>query len=139
MTATYIPLSLRRLIAERAGGRCEYCLMPEPMALAAHEVDHVIPLKHGGATSAENLALSCALCNKQKGSDLASIDGETGALTPLFNPRRDPWSAHFELLPDGQFGGRTAIGRVTLRLLRLNEAERIEERALLIAAGAIQR
>ncbi|WP_437581836.1 HNH endonuclease signature motif containing protein [Sorangium sp. So ce887] len=48
------------------------------MTLAAHEVDHLVALKHGGATLPENLALSCVLCNKHKGTDLASIDGETG-------------------------------------------------------------
>jgi hypothetical protein len=39
---TYVPAALRRLVHERAGGACEYCLVPEAMTLVAHEVDHVV-------------------------------------------------------------------------------------------------
>jgi HNH endonuclease len=39
-----------------------------------HEADHVIAEKHGGATSADNLAWACFYCNRFKGSDLASVD-----------------------------------------------------------------
>jgi len=92
-----VAAALRRAIHERAGGACEYCLIPEALAFAAHEVDHVVAQKHGGATEAENLALSCTLCNKHKGSDLASLDPETGALTPLYHPRRERWSEHFRI------------------------------------------
>src|SRR5437660_5262417 len=74
---TYIPVALRQLIYEQAEGRCEYCLIPDDAAFAPHEIDHVIAEKHGGLTEANNLALSCSLCNKQKGSDLTSIDTET--------------------------------------------------------------
>lgn len=40
MSPTQVPAALRRLVGERAGGRCEYCLVPEQMTLAAHEVAH---------------------------------------------------------------------------------------------------
>ena len=63
MTHAYIPATLRRLVYERADGRCEYCLTPESVALMAHQVDHIIAQKHGGLSSPDNLALSCALCN----------------------------------------------------------------------------
>src|SRR5579883_3140247 len=43
---------------------------------------HAIAQKHGGPTEAENLALSCALCNKNKGSDIASLDSVTEGLAP---------------------------------------------------------
>lgn len=89
MSRTYIPPALRRLVYERAGGRCEYCLVPETIALAGHEIDHIISEKHGGATEAENLALCCVLCNQHKGSDIASVDPVTGAIVPLFNPRQE--------------------------------------------------
>ena len=55
----------------------------EEISFAKHQIDHVIAEKHGGETIAENLALSCAVCNKHKGSDIATIDGETGAIVPL--------------------------------------------------------
>src|SRR5271157_3774280 len=42
--------------------------------------------KAWGTTAAENLALACTLCNSRKGSDLTSIDEQTGAIEPLFRP-----------------------------------------------------
>ena len=131
---TYISAALRRLVYERAGGCCEYCLISESAVLAVHEVDHVISQKHGGPTKADNLALSCALCNKFKGSDLSSLDADTGQIVPLYNPRRDLWSDHFQL-SSGQFVPLTPTGRVTVRVLQLNKPDRTEERKLLIAAG----
>ena len=97
MSSTYIPSALRRLVCDRAKGCCEYCLISEATAFAPHEIDHIIAEKHGGLTEAENLALSCTLCNKHKGSDIASIDPETGEVIPLYNPRRDKWHEHFRL------------------------------------------
>lgn len=137
MSTTHIPAELRRLVRERAAECCEYCLVPESVTLATHAVDHVIAEKHGGRTVSDNLALSCAICNGYKGSDLASVDPETGAIVPLFHPRRDCWSEHFALA-EGRFEPRTANGRVTIRLLKLNHPHRIEERLLLVAAGFIR-
>src|SRR5436305_7567093 len=97
MSETHIPAALRRLTRERAGERCEYCLIPESATLFTHPIDHIIAEKHGGLTVADNLALSCALCNGFKGSDLASVDPATGVVVPLFHPRRDRWADHFRL------------------------------------------
>jgi hypothetical protein len=72
---------VRRQVAERAGECCEYCLYPQELAATAHQIDHVIAEKHGGETTPENLALSCTLCNRRKGSDIASIDPVTGDVT----------------------------------------------------------
>jgi HNH endonuclease len=132
-----VSAALRRAVHARAGGACEYCLLPEELAFAAHEVDHVVAQKHGGATEAENLALSCTLCNKHKGSDLASIDPETGALTPLYHPRRERWWEHFRI-DEGKLIPLTPVARVTVRLLQLNHTDRVAERELLISAGLIR-
>jgi 5-methylcytosine-specific restriction endonuclease McrA len=137
MSTTRIPAELRRLVRVRAAESCEYCLIPESVTLATHAVDHVIAEKHGGLTVADNLALSCAICNGYKGSDLASVDPETGAIVPLFHPRRDCWTEHFDLVK-GRFEPKTANGRVTVRLLKLNHLHRIDERLLLVAAGVIR-
>ena len=134
---SHVPAALRRAVHERAGGACEYCLVPEALAFAAHEVDHVVAQKHGGATEEGNLALSCALCNKHKGSDLASIDPETGHLTALYHPRREHWSAHFRV-EEAWLIPLTSTARVTIRLLQMNHPDRIAERALLIAAGLVR-
>jgi len=73
MSKTYIPTNLRQIVFERAQGCCEYCLIPEMLVLATHQIDHVIAEKHDGATVLENLALSCSLCNQAKGSDIAIL------------------------------------------------------------------
>ncbi|WP_366934332.1 HNH endonuclease signature motif containing protein [Microcoleus sp. PH2017_24_DOB_U_A] len=59
MTSNSISAELRRLVIERASGQCEYCLIHEDFSIYSHEVDHIIALKHGGKTRAENLAFSC--------------------------------------------------------------------------------
>lgn len=128
--------ALRAEVRSRAKQRCEYCLIPEGFTLLSHEIDHIMAAKHGGASTADNLALSCTLCNKHKGTDLASIDPETGELERLFNPRGDQWHEHFELR-SGQILARTSIGRVTVRLLQLNRLERIAERVLMLRAGLL--
>ena len=48
------------LIAEvgsRAGGCCEYCLMPQAAHVLTFPIDHVIARQHGGETHESNLAL----------------------------------------------------------------------------------
>jgi hypothetical protein len=134
MSDTYVSAHLRREVRDRAKERCEYCLIPEWACFAAHEVDHVIAEKHGGPTNSDNLSLSCVVCNKSKGSDIASLDPDTGSLERLFHPRRDDWREHFRL-NDGRIEPLTSIGRVTVRLLRFNLPDRIEERQLLLASG----
>lgn len=122
-----ISQALRREVAARAGERCEYCRLPEWALLAGCEVDHVISRKHGGRTEASNLALSCARCNRAKGTDIGSIIAETGQFSRLFNPRTDRWENHFAL-EGRRLAGKTAMGRVTITLLRLNDDERVVER-----------
>jgi len=134
--SSYIPVALRRLVHARAKGCCEYCFIPESVSLASLEVDHIIAEKHGGLTSEDNLALSCSLCNKRKGSDLASVDPETGQIIPLYHPRYDRWSMHFRIT-GAEFIPLTPVGRVTVRLLHLNRSDRLQERQLFIAAGII--
>lgn len=136
MTGAHIPAALRREIEARAQGRCEYCLMPASAAFIPHQVDHIVARKHGGQATANNLALSCALCNKHKGTDLASLDPDTDELTPLYHPRTADWSEHFRL-NGATIEPLTATGRATVRLLQLNRPERLVERELLIAAGVL--
>ena len=94
---TYIAVELRRLVRERADGRCEYCRVPETDTFMPHEADHVYAEKHGGETTVANLCLSCWMCNRHKGTDLTSLDPLTGKITPLFHPRNDVWKEHFIL------------------------------------------
>lgn len=134
---TYIPPALRKIVHDRALGACEYCLLPDVASMVPHQVDHIVAQKHGGATEADNLALSCALCNKHKGSDIASIDPASGALVALFHPRRDLWRDHFGL-EGATITALTPTGRVTARLLAVNEPSRVRERELLAASGLLR-
>jgi hypothetical protein len=137
MSTSYIPADLRRLVMGRAGDRCEYCLIPQALALASHHVDHVISEKHGGRTISENLALSCSLCNQAKGSDVASVD-ESEVVVRLFHPRRDLWGEHFRMVTEtGEIVGLSAVGQVTVRLLQMNRAEYRSQRRLLLRAGVL--
>jgi hypothetical protein len=136
MAQKYVPAALRRLVRARAAECCEYCLIPERLTLAAHWVDHIVAEKHAGQTEESNLALSCVLCNQRKGSDLTSIDPETGQIVPLFHPRRDRWLDHFRLVA-ARIEPLTPTGRATVRLLQLNHPDRIEERELLVRLGLL--
>jgi hypothetical protein len=104
---------LRVEVARRANYRCEYCLLREEDAGFPHQIDHIISRKHGGLTSADNLAFACMLCNRHKGTDLSSIDELTGGVSRLFHPRRDRWTDHF-LLTGAYIGPTTSVGRVTV-------------------------
>lgn len=135
MSDTYISAALRRLVIERAGNCCEYCLLSQSISWWSFEIDHVISEKHDGETIDSNLCLSCYRCNAYKGSDIAGADPLTGTATFLYNPRQQNWGDHFRL------AGATIVpltpeGRLTIKLLRLNASERIDERILGIAQGA---
>jgi len=125
---------LRQMVIERARGCCEYCLLPQTVVVHPHEPDHVIPRQHGGETTADNLALACLRCNRYKGTNVGSFDPETGVLVPFFNPRTHSWSEHFQL-NGAIIWPLTPQGRVTVKMLRLNDPPRVEERQSLIAIG----
>ncbi|MFM7602136.1 MAG: HNH endonuclease [Pseudanabaena sp.] len=130
MPRSYINAELRRLVAQRADYSCEYCLITEETTPSC-QVDHIISVKHGGDSAAENLCYACLFCNLQKGTDLGSINWRNGELVRFFNPRRDLWREHFQL--DGAIiQPTTDIGEVTARILDFNNTERILERQILI-------
>lgn len=133
MTAS-VPASLRKMVAERARNRCEYCLLPQALALHMHEPDHIVPIQHGGHTDKDNLALSCMRCNRFKGPNIGPFDPETGNLVPFFDPRRQKWSDHF-MEENAQIIPLTAEARVTLKIFRFNDEERVTEQEGMIEAG----
>ena len=128
---------LRVLVAERAGSRCEYCPIHEDDAAFAHEVDHVVSRQHGGDTSSENLAYSCMICNRFKGTNVGSVDA-LGRIVRLFNPRTDRWQDHFRL-EGAIFMPMTPSAEATAKLLRLNASERVIERSVLQRLGRYPR
>jgi HNH endonuclease len=129
-----ISAAVRLLVVNRAGKRCEYCLLHETDSFTPHQIDHIISRKHGGDSSLDNLALACIRCNAYKGSDIASIGLQPGRIAPLFHPRRDRWSDHFRIEAGGIIP-LTDQGVATVRLLRLNLLGRATERRVLIQCG----
>jgi hypothetical protein len=127
--------ALARHVRQRADHACEYCRMPQAYyPTVPFPIDHVIARQHRGPTVPGNLALSCLHCNSHKGPNIAGIDPRTRKLTKLFNPRRHKWARHFRW--DGPYlVGLTAVGRVTVDVLAMNDPEAVEVRETLIEEG----
>lgn len=138
MSATYINAGLRRLVIARAEGVCEYCLVREDDTFFGFEVDHIISEKHGGLTQEDNLAYACFSCNRNKGSDIASVAPEDGLLVRFYHPRLNLWGDHFRL--DDADGVTivplTDVGEATARIFGFNDGERLLERRALSLLGS---
>jgi hypothetical protein len=116
--------ALRQAVRERAHDRCEYCrIHQDDIPFMSLQIEHVKPRQHGGNDTLDNLALACYRCNKFKGPNLTAIDPRTDKLVRLFNPRRQRWSEHFSRR-GVLILGRTAVGRATVELLRMNAVKR---------------
>jgi hypothetical protein len=100
----------RRHIGELAGDCCEYCRVAQDDRLSKFQIDHIIPLKHGGNDDTENLSLACLKCNSYKGPNVAALDPDTSEATKLYNPRRQKWDEHFEINVDASLKGLSPEG-----------------------------
>jgi hypothetical protein len=127
--------SLAEQVRRRANDACEYCRMAQVFyPTVPFPLDHIIALQHRGPTTLGNLALSCLHDNSHKGPNIAGIDPVTKKLTKLFNPRRHKWERHFRW--NGPYlVGRTAVGRVTVAVLAMNDPAVVEVRAALLEEG----
>lgn len=132
--SSHVPGFLRRIVVARAHGLCEYCLVHEADAFFTHQIEHIVSEKHGGLTVEADLAYSCVLCNRFKGSGIASISHRTRQLCRFFNPRTDRWGDHFRL--DGvRIEPISDIGEVTVWIFELNRLHRRLEREALQRTG----
>ncbi|ACG74340.1 HNH nuclease [Anaeromyxobacter sp. K] len=81
----HIPAHVRREVWKRDGGRCTFVLPSGEPCGSTHrlELDHVVPLARGGASTVENLRIRC------KGHNLAEARRVLGdALMDAYAPRR---------------------------------------------------
>jgi hypothetical protein len=90
--------ALEAQVRQRAGGRCEYCRLPQPASGIVFQIDHAIARHHRGRTAAINLALACVYGNGYKGPNISGLDPLTGKLTRLFNRMAPTRSRRKELV-----------------------------------------
>ena len=124
----------RNLVRQRAGGRCEYCHLPDFAVDLTFHVEHIVASVHRVDDSLANLAWSCPRCNLRKGICLSTIDSQTEQQVNLFHPRTMTWHEHFAV-QDGFIVGLTPCGRGTVRLLDMNCEHRLLLRRELIDQG----
>lgn len=131
-----VPESIRRIVAARALGCCEYCYCLEEFATQSFTIEHIKPRQAGGETTLENLAWSCFGCNSYKHTKTQAIDPETGEKVLLYNPRTQVWKEHFSWSDDfTRVIGKTPCGRATIEALRLNRVGVVNLRRLLFGAN----
>ena len=124
--------SLRQIVRERAGRRCEYCHLPDSAAsAAAFHVEHIIARQHGGGDDPDNRCWSCHRCNFKKGPNLSGRDLLTSNVVPLFHPRRQHWRRHFRWV-GAILVGQTQTGRATVAVLGINDPNRVQLRQALM-------
>ncbi len=127
---------IRQLVRDRAGNRCEYCLGHQDYIMGRLQIDHFYPTVKGGTDDLDNLCLACELCNQSKWKQTEAIDPETQAIVPLFNPRRQVWSEHFEWVDNGtKIAGLSPEGRATVVALKLNNSLAVRVRWNWVQAG----
>jgi hypothetical protein len=128
--------ALRRVVAARAGDRCEYCQSPAQFSTQSFTLDHVRPRSAGGRTQLSNLAWACLGCNQHKYSKRFGIDPWTQSAIALFNPRQERWIEHFAWSADYTLiSGLTPCGRATVEALQLNRPSLVNLRRILVEAG----
>lgn len=134
MPSSKISGALRDKVANRAGRRCEYCFAPLDYSPDPFAVEHIVPRSRGGSSALENLALACFGCNNAKYNHISGFDAVTSQEVPLYNPRADNWAEHFQW-NEAQVEARSATGRVTIEMLKLNRPPLINLRTLLASIG----
>jgi hypothetical protein len=124
-----VSASVRKRVAQRASYSCEYCLSQDESSFIGFEIDHIISRKHNGSNDESNLAFACPDCNRNKGTDIASIDWNNQDIVRFFNPRTDIWAEHFRL-SGGFIEPITIIGKVTVDIFRFNDKVRLPDRGI---------
>jgi hypothetical protein len=94
--------------------------MHQSLHVPTFHVEHIVPQCAGGQSTADNLALACPACNLHKSNRIQVVDPDTRNVVPLFHPRQQLWTEHFQWL-GFLVSGRTAVGRATVVALHLND------------------
>ena len=136
MAKFIVPEELRLAVIRRASKCCEYCKSQDKYSPTSFTLDHILPESLDGKTEFKNLAYACFLCNRLKSNKLKIFDNLTQMWIPLFNPRNDIWEEHFVWNEDAtKIIGISAIGRCTVKALKLNRDKLLEYRNCIIPFG----
>lgn len=131
-----IPNTLRATITEAGQRRCGYCLTQEAVIGMPMEIDHIIPVAAGGASTEDNLWLACPRCNRTKGTQTHAVDPQSGARMRIFNPRAQVWGEHFAWEDAGVcVVGLTAEGLSTVAALDMNNRFVVRARRVWVLWG----
>lgn len=132
-----IRASIRAKVESRAKRLCEYCQSPLEFSPDPFSVEHIFPISKGGATDdLKNLALACQGCNGYKSTKTEAFDVISQTTARFYNPRKDVRSEHFAWSEDStEIIGKTAKGRVTVIILKLNRQRVVNLRRVLVLAG----
>lgn len=134
--SAYLSVELRRQLLEADDHCCAYCQTAQSNSGYPMVIDHIIPRKQGGRTVFGNLCYACHRCNEFKGAATEIEDPLTDKAVPLFHPRQQQWRDHFTWDSAGiHIVGLTAVGRVTIIALRLNNEVIVNARQNWVSAG----
>jgi hypothetical protein len=126
-------LSTKQLVHSRAADCCEYCCTSGLNIGQTMHVEHIDPV---GGDHPDNLCLACPNCNLSKAAATSASDPETNQEVPLFNPRRQKWSEHFEWAENHtQIRGLTPVGRASVLRLKMNRPRMVLARQRWVRAG----
>lgn len=115
-------------VRRRYGGRCGYCGISEIDSGGELTVDHYCPVSAGGDDSEDNLVYCCPRCNQYKAAFVPTPDEAAQGLH-ILHPLQDDLDAHLALNHQtGILEARTEVGRLHIRVLRLNRPALIDSR-----------
>ena len=136
MSESRVTAQLKKAVAERARGCCEYCRSQARFAIQPFSIEHIIPKSLGGESTIDNLALACQGCNNHKYNKTGERDPVAGNIVALYHPRQQRWNEHFAWNDDFTIIiGLTPTGRATVEALQLNREGVVNLRRVLYAMG----
>lgn len=128
--------AVKEKVAQRANFRCEYCFTPVDFSPDPFSIDHIMPKSVILDDDLENLAFCCLGYNNYKHKAQEVVDPLSGAITDIYNPRKDNWADHFQWESSMlKIEGITPLGRATVNRLQLNRPGLVNLRRLLHQFG----
>lgn len=134
--SNYLQAEMRQRLLDADDHCCAYYHTTQANSGQPMTVDHIVPTSQGGETVFENLCFACRRCNEFKGAAVKVQDPLTTEFVSLYNPRLQNWEAHFAWDASGiRLMGLTAVGRITILVLQMNNEIILNARRRWVSAG----